>query len=289
MLEGATHAGILANMIGVKTQFLAALLLFSLFALAEQAEYEDLGDGNEVHYLWSGVYIIPSHSVRSNFFGGDGYLVAYPSIGGVVLAKPSAIDLQYLGIARTHDEKRSSELDPREEDDLAARMLRLGAHWWPDWDTYLRHRSQIDGDILYDFHFPPELHVGYPSTGGVWVAKFTQDQQWFDEDSGWKPWLPRRPDAWRTRMHYVLTMDEKCNAMKDMGAMFYDKVEDCPDIAKTADEGRDMFKPYGELLEKMDDNAYRNRWFAGAEENTDDAIGSDDGSGTKRWWWWKPF
>lgn len=71
--------------------------------------------------------------MRSNLFnGGHGYLAAYPYIGGIVLAQPSAIDLQHLGIPRTHDTKLPVDMDPREEDDLAARMLRLGAHRWPD-------------------------------------------------------------------------------------------------------------------------------------------------------------
>ncbi|KAK2608888.1 hypothetical protein QQS21_002601 [Conoideocrella luteorostrata] len=61
---------------------------------------------------------------RSNVFGGDGYLVAYPSTGSVVfLRNPSAVDRQYLGLPNTHDATRSQA----EDDYLAIRMVQLGA------------------------------------------------------------------------------------------------------------------------------------------------------------------
>lgn len=64
--------------------------------------------------------------MRSNIFGGDGYLVAYPSIGGIVFLKdPLAVDLQYLGLPNTHDTARV----PDEDDEFAAPMVKLGAQW----------------------------------------------------------------------------------------------------------------------------------------------------------------
>ncbi|KAK6200846.1 hypothetical protein LQW54_009429 [Pestalotiopsis sp. IQ-011] len=94
--------------------------------------------------LDGGSHSILNACMRSNIFGADGYLVAYPLIGGLVfLNNPLAVDLQYLGLPNTHDTARS----PDEDDELATRMVQLGAQWWPDWDVYLGHSSRIDDDL----------------------------------------------------------------------------------------------------------------------------------------------
>ncbi|GKT43372.1 uncharacterized protein ColSpa_03553 [Colletotrichum spaethianum] len=93
--------------------------------------------------------------MRSNIFDvGSGHLVAYPSIGGVVQSVPMPVDLQYLAMPRTHDTKPSPDDD---EDDIAARMLRLGAQWWPDWELYAKYCEQIDNGVIYDCHFPSDM------------------------------------------------------------------------------------------------------------------------------------
>ena len=51
--------------------------------------------------------------------------------------------------------------------------------------------------------------------------------------------------------------------MKDFGATFYEKVEDCEDIAKTLEEGIRKGKRYEELLKKMGDMKYVDRWLEG--------------------------
>jgi hypothetical protein len=40
-----------------------------------------------------------------------------------------------------------------------------------------------------------------------------------------------RPENWNAKMNYVLTMDERCEALKDFGVIFYEK--DCDDVATT--------------------------------------------------------
>jgi hypothetical protein len=44
------------------------------------------------------------------------------------------------------------------------------------------------------------------------------------------------------------------------GATWYKRIEDCDDISKTLDEGYQKGKKYEELLMKMDDDDYRERW-----------------------------
>lgn len=229
---------------------------------------------------------IPNGCMRSNIFSGNGYVAAYPSIGGVVFLKnPSAVDLQHLGLPHTHDTERPQE-SHEEEDALAARMARLGAQWWPTWYTYLKHQARMDMNVFYDYHAPPDVHVGYPSTGGVWVANFTRD--WplhVDEDSVCEPWLPVRPDIWRFKMRYALTMDDKCEMMKDMGATYYDRVEVVPGIGKTVEEAKSLFEPFKERLEKMEDDTYRNRFCTYDPDEAEDVLEHDK----PRWGTWSLF
>jgi hypothetical protein len=102
-------------------------------------------------------------------------------------------DALFLYLVFLISANRSS--DPAEEDDLALRILRLDAHWWPSWDLYAVHQRRIVGGIPYDFHFPPNVNVGYPSSGkGMWVFKFSADERTWDEEDERKPYLEVEPD-----------------------------------------------------------------------------------------------
>jgi hypothetical protein len=109
--------------------------------------------------------------------------------------------------------------------------------------------------VVYDFHFPPKLKVGFPSTGGVWIAKFTHDERVFDPTDKRKPYLDRQPDDFR-RIEMALTMDERCEVLQGFGATFYKRVEDCDDIPKSLGEGLERGKRFEELLKQMDDAEY---------------------------------
>jgi hypothetical protein len=115
----------------------------------------------------------------------------------------------------------------------------------------------------YDFHFLPEITVGYPSSGGMWAFKFLADSgSWhrpgFDE---WWPSLRQRPENWNAKMNYVLTMDERCEDLKDFGVIFYEK--DCDDVATTLEEAAEKGRHYEMLLKTMDDFEYRQKLFDG--------------------------
>ena len=122
------------------------------------------------------------------------------------LKAPLAVDLKYLGLPNTRDTFRV----PDEDDDLATRMVQLGAQWWPNWDLYFRHSSKVDAGIFYDYHFPSSVHVAFPTTGGLWVANYTRDDLRYSyEDKPCQSWLPNSPGLWRFKMSYALTMDDK--------------------------------------------------------------------------------
>jgi len=212
--------------------------------------------------LYRDPFLSHDHNIRTEFLSRLCKTTAYPSSGGIVLGYFSAVELAYLNLSRTKPANRSS--DPAKEDDLALRMLHLGAHWWPSWILYAIHQKWIIDGIPYDFHFPPNVNVGYPSSGkGMWVFKFSADKRTWDEEDERKPYLERKPEDWEGRIGMVLTMDERCEVLKDFGATFYEKVEDCEDIAKTLEEGIRKGKRYEELLKKMGDMKYVDRWLEG--------------------------
>jgi hypothetical protein len=75
--------------------------------------------------------------------------------------------------------------------------------------------------------------------------------------------LEIEPDDWKGKIGMTLTMDERCEVLKDFGATFYEKVEDCEDIVKTLQEGIRKGKRYEELLKKMEDMKYVDNWLEG--------------------------
>jgi hypothetical protein len=58
----------------------------------------------------------------------------------------------------------------------------------------------IEG-IPYDFYFPPNVNVIYPSSGkDVWVFQFSADKRTWDEEDERKPYLERKPDDWEWKI-----------------------------------------------------------------------------------------
>ncbi|KAL9615952.1 MAG: hypothetical protein Q9160_009124 [Pyrenula sp. 1 TL-2023] len=204
-------------------------------------------------------------NARTEFLPHSCQTTAYPSSGGVVLGYFSAVEVAHLNLSRTHTTNRSSS--PNDEDDLARRMLSLGAHWWPSWDLYARHQDRITSGIPYDFHFPPVVNVAFPSDtrgAGLWVFKFSADMQTFDAEDRRTPYLPRKPDDWDASIGMALTMDERSDVLERFGGRFYERVEDCADLAGTVKQGIVQGKRYEELLGRMDDPNYLDEWLDGS-------------------------
>ncbi|KAI0863796.1 hypothetical protein F4860DRAFT_521842 [Xylaria cubensis] len=197
---------------------------------------------------------------RTEFFPTHCQVKAYPSMGGVVIGRFTAVQLKQLGLSNIKPAPRSH--NETEEDGLALGMMLQGAHWWPSWQFYVRHRNRLDELMPYGFHFPPRIYVGYPSSGnGVWVSKFSEDRVEHAEDDSAKPCLERIPEGLDAHVNMALNADERCEVLKSFGAKFYDTVEECEDIPKTLDEGYERGKRYEQLLIKMDDNHYQDRWL----------------------------
>ena len=112
------------------TQFkmLSFFTLFSSFIFGRQQPQiqPDSSSGVDVA-RYREPWISHDPNTRTEFLPLLCKVTAYPSSGGIVLGYFSAVELAHLNLSRTKPATRSS--DPAEEDDLALRMLRLGAHW----------------------------------------------------------------------------------------------------------------------------------------------------------------
>ncbi|KAI1740087.1 hypothetical protein F4680DRAFT_419639 [Xylaria scruposa] len=208
---------------------------------------------------------------RTEFFSRYSRVKAYPSVGGVVIGRSTAVQLKQLGLSNIKPAPRSH--NETEEDELALGLMRQGAHWWPSWQFYMHHYDRLDARRPVCFHYPPRIYVGYPSSGnGVWVSKFTEDGVWVprptaigyaENDFVNAYYLEFMWEDLEVYASMALNEDERCEVLKSFGAKFYDTVEECEDIPKTLDEGVQRGKRYEELLNKMDDIDYRKRWSEG--------------------------
>lgn len=102
---------------------------------------------------------------------------------------------------------------------------------------YGKRTSQVSGGCPWPDGFPLDFHVGYPSTGGVWVLKVPSGE--FEPDDFGKVVM-------------AFTMNERCAALEEMGATFYANVDECPDVAKSLKDGVAIWKRWGERMKEMD-------------------------------------
>ncbi|KAK6836805.1 hypothetical protein PG987_007300 [Apiospora arundinis] len=198
----------------------------------------------------------PSDRPRTRFGGGVCATWAYPSVGGVVYGHFTAVQLKQLGLSNMEEANRSDNQD--DEDPLSVAMLQQGAHWWPSWGFYLRHSERME-NTPYDFHFPPNIYVAYPSSGkGVWVLKCSPDWRQEHDDDITKPSLPNvpggvgRPEEPRA---------DGGRGMRGPQALWRDSPGECEDIPKTLDEGVQRGKRYEALLKRMEDMHYEDAWL----------------------------
>lgn len=94
-------------------------------------------------------------------------------------------------------------------------MRQLGAAWWNS-----EHEWFLDMlDENNPSRKPTYLHVGWPSTGGVWVLKISGPNA--DSEAS---------DLGTGRIHNAYDMDEKSAVIKKLGGVFYNYPQDCPDL-----------------------------------------------------------
>ncbi|KAK8070010.1 hypothetical protein PG994_006626 [Apiospora phragmitis] len=217
---------------------------------------------------------LPSARPRTRFSPIGCETWAYPLAGGVVYGFFTAVQLKQMGLSNMEEADRSSGDDGAEEDRLSLVLLRQGAHWWPSWRFYCRHRDNLRR-MPYGFHFPPSVHTAYTAPeaavlgkgkgrkGEVWVLKASEDVVLYgdSERDVINPPLPGIPEDWYARVNLATTPGERCKVFKQYGATYYENWKECEDMPKTLEEGVQRGKEYEALLRRMEDTNYVRRWM----------------------------
>ncbi|KAM5434815.1 hypothetical protein McanMca71_002398 [Microsporum canis] len=135
---------------------------------------------------------------------------------GVWVGYLTPVEMSHLGVDRFRDSERS--LDQVEEDAFCARLRLYGASFWslpPQWPEGILWASSIDGVV--EPTTKVNLTVGFPESGGVWFV---------DTSDGWEGLHPQRMG-----LYNAITMEERCNVLKDLGGKFCQDIQTCPEMA----------------------------------------------------------
>ncbi|EFR00649.1 hypothetical protein MGYG_03656 [Nannizzia gypsea CBS 118893] len=134
---------------------------------------------------------------------------------GVWVKHLTPVEMAHLGVDRFHDSKVST--DQAEEDAFCAKLRLYGASFWGlsfSWPAYILWPKFVDA---VKPSIGINLTVGFPESGGVWFI---------DTSGGWRG---RLFDA--QGLVNALTMEERCNVLKDLGANFCEDIHTCPELA----------------------------------------------------------
>ncbi|KJZ80019.1 hypothetical protein HIM_00733 [Hirsutella minnesotensis 3608] len=136
--------------------------------------------------------------------------------GGVWIKKLTPVEMSSLGVDRFQDTDRAPE--QAGEDAFCTRLRMYGASFWglpPQWPEYDLWCESIDGCV--EPIKKVDFEVGFPTSGGVWVLNTSQ---------GWDKLLPKG-----LGLRNALTMDERCEVIKDLGGRFCEDTRVCAELA----------------------------------------------------------
>ncbi|KAI1277359.1 hypothetical protein F5Y07DRAFT_111069 [Xylaria sp. FL0933] len=136
--------------------------------------------------------------------------------GGVWIKELTPVEMSSLAIDRFQDTARA--LEQADEDAFCARLRMHGASFWqlpPQWPEYITWCEAID--YCVEPTKKVSLEVCFPASGGVWVL---------DTSQGWDVLYPQS-----LGLRNALTMDERCEVIKDLGGRFCEDIQACPEMA----------------------------------------------------------
>ena len=155
---------------------------------------------------------------------------AWPSRGGlIVLERLTPVDLDFLGL----DPLRlplERDRDQDAEDCFCQQLLRLGAKWFDSVERYqfvggvAGEDERCVDDLVAGVEDPPTamerqwVCVGITSDEGLWVAEYDTPLPFVEDQHNLEP-----QDS--AKVLLARTMDERCSILKDMGAKFYETIE----------------------------------------------------------------
>jgi hypothetical protein len=56
-------------------------------------------------------------------------------------------------------------------------------------------------------------------------------------------------------------MEERCDVLREFGAVYYKSVKDCPDVPGSLEEGVAQGREYERLVKLMEDRDYVTEWW----------------------------
>lgn len=121
-----------------------------------------------------------------------------------------------LGIDRFQDTDRA--LEQADEDAFCTSLRMYGASFWelpPQWPENINWCEDIDACV--EPAKKVSLEVGFPASGGVWML---------DTSQGWDGLYPKN-----LGLRSALTMDERCEVIKNLGGRFCENIQVCTEMA----------------------------------------------------------
>ncbi|KAI0814162.1 hypothetical protein GGR55DRAFT_687129 [Xylaria sp. FL0064] len=130
--------------------------------------------------------------------------------------KLTPVVMSSLTIDRFQDTARA--LEQADEDAFCARLRMHGASFWqlpPQWPEHYNWCEAVD--YCVEPTKKVSLEVCFPASGGVWML---------DTSRGWDVLYPQS-----LGLRNALTMDERCEVIKDLGGRFCEDIQVCPEMA----------------------------------------------------------
>lgn len=188
-------------------------------------------DGSPIEEMFDGAFsneasYVPQH-IPDQFKPTKRYDLDYAKLScwaddGVWIKRISPVEMQHLHVDRFQDTQRAGHQE--EEGAFCARLRLHGASFWtlpPRWPDWRLWCSSIEC-------IPPSKRVnfeaGFPSTGGVWVLNATNPEMRYDGGLG-RPLFKNN-----VALKNALTMDERCHVIKELGGVFCQDVQACPEM-----------------------------------------------------------
>ena len=145
----------------------------------------------------------------------------WPSTGGVWIKSVTAVELDFLGVARLNSVERST--DSAEENKFCTQLRKIGASWYslpPRWEYPITWCEEMDDCVAPDTKV--QLVLGYEEKGtGVWVLDVSDGMQQFE------------PGIWA--LQNALNMTERCEVIKKVGGKFCADMTACEETRKLID------------------------------------------------------
>jgi hypothetical protein len=201
---------------------------------------------------------------------------AYPSLGGEISARVTAVELSWLGLSVSSANESMID-DTVQEDAFALRLLQIGGKWLPN-KRFSRDTSGFFFELDYRYREPrrPDLDVGYLADGGILLLQTLPgrpyERSWHHADDELEP-MPEKPRDY-SRLELCTTMEERCSVLRNFGATLYPSIENCTDgtLPRTLEEGIAQGKNHTDRIMEINDDFWMPKHREHNEEEPTEVV-----------------